>query len=551
MRVRSLLCLAVLVGCGETESLPGPFGLSDPQLPTSLSFEGCVYASPLVVGDDLVVYGGDGRIVRFAAGSQTQRWSTLLPTPEGEDPVLVATPVRVGNRLVAVYHTAAAPAGAPAGVPRGHNTTERRLRHRMAVLDLETGALDPDFPPFDLAAVMPGNGGEVPFRPANAMARGNLVHTPSTGPLGRVFVSFGNVRDIQPWHGWLFAVDLDAWGAQEDPIHNVFLTTPEPDCGPTGASGSRDRICGGGLWAPGGPWIQEDPFELVIAPGNGQLDLSRRDYANTLLKLDAELRFESGCDAALCANTDPTNPSQACIESCPNMFVPRLLPGQALPPQCGNLSMFECWADLDYIGGSTPVEVRSGDLRGYAYPAKDGAVYLVDAEHLGRMWDREVLVEVCGSQGDTCQADWAGMIVTKPTDVDGRLIVPTFMPDTRNSAGVVALDVVQTQNGLDLVQAWTYPEFDTEEARSRFRTHPSRASRIPGRDAVAVVEVRRQSTGRLLILDTNTGQRRAEGELAGPGQRYVAPAVVGDTVFVASCTSDAGPGWLEAFDLQN
>ena len=65
-----------------------------------------------------------------------------------------------------------------------------------------------------------------------------------------------------------------------------FVDTPELDCGTVGHSGSRERVCGGGLWAPSGPLLvpRDGGYELVLASGNGQLDLTRADYANTLMR---------------------------------------------------------------------------------------------------------------------------------------------------------------------------------------------------------------------------------------------------------------------------
>ena len=67
---------------------------------------------------------------------------------------------------------------------------------------------------------------------------------------GMLYVSFGNSSDIQPWHGWLFELDLDAWAARgvAAAINAVLLSTPESSCGIPGESGSSDMICGGGIW---------------------------------------------------------------------------------------------------------------------------------------------------------------------------------------------------------------------------------------------------------------------------------------------------------------
>src|SRR5262245_27417146 len=96
----------------------------------------------------------------------------------------------------------------------------------------------------------------------------------------RVYVSLGNIQDIQPWHGWLFELDLDAWRAGGEAITASLVTTPEADCGIPGTSGARERQCGGGIWAPAGPLVSGG--ELFVPTGNGQLDVPRGDHANTL-----------------------------------------------------------------------------------------------------------------------------------------------------------------------------------------------------------------------------------------------------------------------------
>ena len=66
--------------------------------------------------------------------------------------------------------------------------------------------------------------------------------------------------------------------------------------------------CGGGVWSPSGPTLRqgEDDFELGLPTGNGQLDLGRRDYANTLMRVPPGLAFDPGCDPDACADlADP------------------------------------------------------------------------------------------------------------------------------------------------------------------------------------------------------------------------------------------------------
>ena len=86
-------------------------------------------------------------------------------------------------------------------------------------------------------------------------------------------------------------------------------------------------------------------------------------------------------------------------------------------------------------------QTRRSRLRGafdgptvYVQPGgKDGSVYLVDAAHMGTLYDREQLVEVCGTPEDAVQ-DRLGRYDCDAAGADEKLmgvpvvIVPTFMP---------------------------------------------------------------------------------------------------------------------------
>ena len=104
--------------------------------------------------------------------------------------------------------------------------------------------------------------------------------------LGLVYVSFGNVRDLQPWHGWLFEIDLDAWQATggddaDNPITGTLVTTATASkCGEENSDGAREMRCGGGVWAARGPEVIADPaspdgYALLVATGNGLTDPTR------------------------------------------------------------------------------------------------------------------------------------------------------------------------------------------------------------------------------------------------------------------------------------
>lgn len=527
-------------------------------------FPGCIYASPVAVTEPggerlLVVPEGGGSVVGIDPKSGETRWSVTLPAPDGQVAMPVSTPALVGRRLVVSYHTRSL-------ASRLH-VAEPRLGHRVAVIDLDARALDPAFPVVEIGASLPGRFGPLTFSPRHAMNRSALVHAvPPGATLGRVYVTYGNVRSLQPYRGWIFELDLDAWHAGGEAISAARATTEDVECGPEGGDGARDALCGGGAWSPSGPLLlpaDDGGYSLVVPAGNGQLDLARGDYANTLMRLGPGLTFETGCDDTACRAHSMENLVSGCAESCKDLFVPRLMPGEEPPRPASNLcdgkGLYACWVILDQPdGGSSPARVTlPSGRRVLTYPTKDGHVWLVDEEHLGRAHAHEPLTPLCGAPGDACSWDWAGTIVTRPTVTSigdaPAIVVPTFMPDRTHPAGVVALRVVEKDGTPAFEPAWRFPPPDDRSAVQRFRRHPTRATVAvpPGAEEhTFVVDVAPpHGTGTLFALRTRDGKLGAEVSLEGPGYRFASPLYEAGTLYVTSCDSDFGEGTLEAYDV--
>jgi hypothetical protein len=521
---------------------------------SSPPFDDCAFASPRVWNDQIIALGG-GRIVALDPDTGAEIWHFDVPTGEGQTATMYATPAIVGDLLVGEYHTSA-------------EDSSRREQHFVFVLDLSTGELAADFVPWEVSGTFDGNDGQtVSFAPANALGRAEILHAMlPASTLGRVYVTYGNIRDIQPWHGFAFELDLDRWkeDGPDAAVTGSLVTTPEADCGTAGESGSRDRICGGGLWSPSGSLLVErgDTYDVIMAPGNGQLDLNRNDFANTLFRVGPGLDLRHGCDEQLCADFDPDAPSEACVASCANVFVPRDTVGDPFPlPEtgvCEGMTMFQCWARLDYIGGSTPVhfELESG-TEVLAYPTKDGAVYLVDADHLGTLYDRKQLVPVCGTANDRCDRDWAGMIVTQPTvpTIAGRptLLVPTFMQDETHAGGIVALAIDESSGTPKLERVWSVPDFDSADALKRFRRHPTRIGLQRVSDDLEIgwiVESVHNGRAQLLGFDVVTGDVLVDIETASSGMRFTKPLFHDGKLFINHCPTGKDPGTLEAFSIE-
>jgi hypothetical protein len=557
----ALSCLAV--ACDPAPPRPPP-EIDVSRAWKSETFAGCVLASPLLGPDrdQVIVASGDGSVVALAPDSGAIAWRLALPAPEGELAHVIATPALIGgDRMVIAWQDVLAASPDPAAAPRS--------AHHVAMIDLARGAIDPAFPILTLAGSRPdADGGTVEFAASNALSRSRLIHTAAAGhELGLVYVSFGNARDIQPWHGWIFELDLDAWRAGAETISALLLTTPESACGRPGESGSDDMICGGGVWAPAGPLLvpgDAGSYQLIIPTGNGALDLARGSYSHTLMRVHGPgLRFDPRCDPVACAGFDVLAPSTACMESCEDLFVPRLGAGDPPlgAPGCEALSFFECYAALDWdLGANAPARVELEDGRAVlVLPAKDGAVYLIDADHLGTLHDRHEVIAPCGADGARCDANWAGSMVTQPeiTELDGDpiAVIATFLPDDLHPAGLVALRIVIRDGAPRLERVWEAPSFESPDARAWFRRHPSavRMIEIAGVAHAVVVDQGRAGViaGQLQVTRVLDGEIVARVALDGPGQRFAQPLALGERLFLASCENgNAGPSHIEAWDLR-
>jgi hypothetical protein len=524
----------------------------------SVTFNQTIIASPLVYPDRdkplLIAPVSDGVIAMLDADTGALVREIPLPAPEGQQVELVATPVRVDEKLVVVYQC----------LDRGV-----RVSHRLSVIDMAGKKIDEAFPVLELSAEQPGMDTQtaVKFHPPTAYSHASLRHaSKGNGELGFVYVSFGNAGDTQPFHGWLFEIDLDAWRKQgpKQAIASTLVTTPEAECPVTVESGTREMICGGGIWTPPGPQIYSsgDSYEILVPTGNGQLNLARRDYANTLMRLKPGLRFDPGCDERFCANFDPLNPDKACVESCKNLFIPRLGDrGEPLRPaggECDNKSYLECLAWMDYdLGANAPVKATLQDgLSVLIQPGKDGSVFLLDAEHMGIQYDRQQIVEVCGTMDDPCKVSWMGMIVTQPAlvDVDGTpvVVIPAFVPDSTHAAGLVALKIVRENGKPKFERFWQYPDPAGPEAKQRFRYHPS----LPvvskhgknGEAIVWIIDVGEHGT--IYGIRVRDGKLLAKVAMQGTGRPLSAPVIHNGSLYAASTLPATRQAILEGFNIE-
>lgn len=521
-----------------------------------IQFDSPIIASPLLYRTPaerlIIVATSNGKIAALNTDTGTPAWQLQVPTPNGQQAELVATPVIVDDKLVVIYQC----------LEQGH-----RISHRLAVIDLTARQWDRHFPVLTFAAEKPARAGTVKirFNPPTAYSHAALKHAGQAGSqLGTVYASFGNAGDTQPFHGWLFAVDLDDWQRRgvAQAIKQVWLTTPETECPVSIESGTQEMICGGGIWSPPGPQIYptESGHELLVPTGNGQIDLNRGDYANALLRIRPGSHFDPECDAGLCARFDPVHPDEACLASCKNLFIPRPIAGEVpLQPaggECDGKSYWECLAWMDYdLGASAPAKATLKNGRAVLIqPGKDGSVFLIDADHLGTLYDRLQIADLCGTVADPCKIPWAGMIVTQPVvatiNATPIVIIPTFVPDKSHPAGLVALKIVQQNGSPKFQRFWQFPDPQSVLAIRSFRSHPS----LPiltvtphGNQVAWIVDI--DVKGHLYAVNVKDGKVLAQIELQGTGRPLSAPVIDGQRLYLTSMLPESNRAILEAFTI--
>jgi hypothetical protein len=522
----------------------------------------CLYASPVRVrsqGDDAIFLIGDqGRMALVDPTGGATIWEGAIDHEPKANLLVYSTPGLVADRwLVLGWQVIAETTPA-----------SRRYRHEVAVFDLEARAFAPEFERLTLAAEVPAldGSGVVTFDSNWQLMRGTIlpIEVPDR-ELGLTYVPLGNGPSEQPFHGWVFELDMDAWrdGGASAAIASVLCTTRENGCG---APGNRDAtVCGGGVWNAAGIQRYDEPdgHRLLVPTGNGRVDYDIGAYAHSVLRVGRGLALETGCDPVACADFDARDPSHACLASCTNVFSARLPEGEPpLAPEdgtCDGLTFLECYGALDAdLGANAPAIVELPSGRVFVQPGKDGALYLIDGEHMGTLHQRVQVMDFCGTPTDTCGAFWIGMFVTQPAlaIVDGApvVIVASVMADRTHPSGISAFDVRDDPPRLEL--RWQVPSFDSEEAVAVFRHHPGRpmVAEVGGEPHVFVVETRRAESGPAAPPGMLWGVRVRDGRLSfreallDAGQRFAVPLASDGAIYVNTCARNAeGAGRLEAF----
>lgn len=291
-----------------------------------------VYASPIVAAGLVIVATERDTVYALDVSSGQQRWSRHLA-----EPVMAAT-LPCGNIRPVSGITSTPVADA-----------ERRVlyvvafvqpgRHMLYALNLADGGV------INSRSVDPP--GESPTvdqqRGALALANGN-VYVPYGGLFG----------DCGQYHGWVMGV----------PVAGGGLIQYQVPC---------DRECG--LWAPGGPTLDEGG-DLWVSSGNGE-PLNRFSYSNSVIRLSPDLQ-----------RRDYFAPSD--------------------------------WAALSRedrdLGSTSPILLQGGLVW---ISGKSATGYLLRRDHLGGIGGQAFAGQVCNTYGSALAE---GALVYLPCPLDGRLM---------------------------------------------------------------------------------------------------------------------------------
>jgi hypothetical protein len=523
----------------------------------SIAYESTIRASSLLdltsKIPQIIVPVSSGTISFLDAETGVDLGQVELPRKSELRVLIMSTPVQVEGNLIVLYQMLG---------------KKGRESHRVAVIDIAQRKLNADFPILELTAEIPQVDGKamVIFDAPFAFSHSEVKHAWKPGSkLGFIYAAFGNAADAQPFHGWLFEIDLDAWKktGSANAIKNTLLTTPESECKVAFKYATQELVCAGGIWTPAGPQVyyQGDDFELLVPTGNGQIDLQRHDYANTLMRVKPGLDFDPGCDNKLCENFNPLDPALACMESCKNLFIPRLKPGdKPLKPvtgECDNMNHLECLARMDYdLGANAPVKIDLNNQQSVVVQAgKEGAAYLLDANHLGTMHDRFQLIETCGTEADPCKLSWRGMMVTHPAvsmvDEAPVVIFPTFVSDETHAAGLIALKIVQKNGKPQFERFWQFSNPKNKTATATFRSAPTLpviTTLEKHGEVIWVIEV--GSPGTLYGVRIKDGQLIAQQTLLGTGVPLSRPVTLGNKIYINSKKSKGKATWVESYKIE-
>lgn len=161
---------------------------------------------------------------------------------------------------------------------------------KLHALDIATGDEKPGSPVAIEGSVpgtgQGGNGATVTFNPYYQLQRPALLLAN-----GMIYIGFASYGDIPPFHGWLFAYDVETLKQVA-----IFNTTPDGE--------------DGGIWQSGNGPAADSSGNVYIMTGNGDFNANStggRDYGDSFVKLSPGLSVQdyfTPCDQAILNEND-------------------------------------------------------------------------------------------------------------------------------------------------------------------------------------------------------------------------------------------------------
>src|SRR5579884_318679 len=236
---------------GYLASMPDPGRLAQAW---NVSLDGAVYASPLVVGDRVIVATENDSLYALDAASGKILWRTNVgkPVPRSDLPCGDIDPLGITG--TPVYDPATGLVFAVAEV-----TGETGTAHVLVGVALTDGALRQR-----RSADIPAMGDPTPYQQRAALALSR----------GMVYVAYGGLfGDCGQYRGTVLAARTDG--------HGSFLSFQVPT--------PRE----GAIWGASGPAINAQG-QVFVSVGNGEVTSGNWDHSDSVLRLSPDLKLEDG-----------------------------------------------------------------------------------------------------------------------------------------------------------------------------------------------------------------------------------------------------------------
>ena len=437
----------------------------------SYPVDGSVYAQPLYVPG--VTIGGLIRNVLYVATmndkiyafdadspSATPLWVRDVGAPSGTpvpiDDITSPNLNIIGN--VGIHGTPVIDPVSGTIYFVGRTKENNTYLQRLHALDIATGAPKPGSP-VTITGSVTGSApdavaGVLSFNPKMSSQRAALALTN-----GVVLIAWGGHEDILPWHGWIMGYDANTLAKV-----GTFCVTPDG--------------YGGGVWQGGRAPTLDGAGNAYFATGNGTWD-GTRNFGQSLLKFSVGTSGISLIDSFTPGNYDDLNRDDDDLSGSGFTLLPetRLMLGGGKE---GTLYLL----DADKLGRMVPgdpqipqrIVARGGHVMG-------GAVHWKSSK-LGRIiynWSEDDYLRAYKFDGSKLESpDYAQGLVLSPGHPGGSLTLSAN--GSAPGTGIIWASLGTNQDGIHGLVAGVLRAFDAETLTELWNSEQN-----PGRDRVGML----------------------------------------------------------------